>query len=140
MRDTARDELKSDVLLWIPSHGRAKARRPAQTYIQQLCADTGCSPEGLLEAIDDRKGGERGSGISMLMAWHDDDDDEMNGKKDWRVGLSENENINTCAGIHVVSCLTCSTDIVVIEFDLKSRNYDHFWLIPLEKEWTNLSP
>ena len=39
------DELVSDVLLWTPSHGRAKAWRPAQTYIQQLCADTRCSPE-----------------------------------------------------------------------------------------------
>ena len=29
-----RDELISDVLLWITSHGRAKAGRPARTYIQ----------------------------------------------------------------------------------------------------------
>ena len=29
----SRDELKSDVLLWTPSHGRAKAGRSAQTYI-----------------------------------------------------------------------------------------------------------
>ena len=28
----------SDVLLWIPSHGRAKAGRPVRTYIQQFCA------------------------------------------------------------------------------------------------------
>ena len=40
-----RDELISGVLLWTPSHGRAKAGRPARTYIQQLCADTGCIPE-----------------------------------------------------------------------------------------------
>ena len=40
----SRDELISDVLLWTPSHGRAKAEQPAQTYIQQLCEDTGCSP------------------------------------------------------------------------------------------------
>ena len=52
----SRDELISDVLLWTPSHGRAKARRPARTYIQQLCADTGCSPEYLPEAMDDREG------------------------------------------------------------------------------------
>ena len=38
------------------SHGRAKARRPARTYIQQLCADTGCSPEDLPEAMEDREG------------------------------------------------------------------------------------
>ena len=41
----SRDELISDILLWTPSHGRAKAGRPARTYIQQLCADTGCSLE-----------------------------------------------------------------------------------------------
>ena len=29
------DELISDVLLWTPSHGRAKARRPARTHIQK---------------------------------------------------------------------------------------------------------
>ena len=29
----SKDELISDVLLWTPSHGRVKARRPARTYI-----------------------------------------------------------------------------------------------------------
>ena len=52
----SRDELISDELPWTPSHGRAKARRPARTYIQQLCADTGCSPEDLPEAMDDWEG------------------------------------------------------------------------------------
>ena len=52
----SRDELISDVLLWTPSHGRAKAGRPARTYIQQLCADTECSPEDLPEAMDDWEG------------------------------------------------------------------------------------
>ena len=52
----SRDELISDVRRWTPSHGRAKAGRPARTYIQQLCADTGCRPEDLLEAMDDREG------------------------------------------------------------------------------------
>ena len=51
----SRDELISDVLLWTPSHGRTKVGRPAQTYIQQLCADTGCSPEDLLKTMNDRK-------------------------------------------------------------------------------------
>ena len=51
----SRDELISDVFLWTPSHGRAKAGRPARTYIQQLCEDTGCSPEYLLEAINERE-------------------------------------------------------------------------------------
>ena len=51
----SRDELISDVLLWSPTYGQAKAGRPARTYIQQLCEDTGCSPEDLPEAMNDRK-------------------------------------------------------------------------------------
>ena len=51
----SRDKLISDVLLWTPTYGRAKAGRPAQTYIQQLCEDTGCSPEDLPEAMNDRE-------------------------------------------------------------------------------------
>ena len=51
----SRDELISNVLLWTPSHGRAKAVRPAQTYIQQLCGDTGCSTEDLPKAMNDRE-------------------------------------------------------------------------------------
>ena len=47
----SRNKLINDVLLRTPSHGR-----PAQTYIQQLCGDTGYSPEDLPEAMDDREG------------------------------------------------------------------------------------
>ena len=50
----SRDELKSDVLLWTPSHGQSKAERPARTYIQQLCEDTGCSIEDLPELMNNR--------------------------------------------------------------------------------------
>ena len=49
----SRDELVSDMLLWTPSHRRVKAGCPARTYIQQLCADTGCSLEDLPEVMDD---------------------------------------------------------------------------------------
>ena len=51
----SRDELISDVLLWTPSHRRAKVGRPARTYIQQLCVDTGCSLDDLPEAMDNRE-------------------------------------------------------------------------------------
>ena len=47
----SRDELISDVLLWTPT----KAGRPARTYIQQLCEDTGCSTEDLPESMNDRE-------------------------------------------------------------------------------------
>ena len=52
----SRDELTSDILLRTPSHGRPNEGRPARTYIQQLCADTGCSPEDLPGAMGDREG------------------------------------------------------------------------------------
>ena len=58
MQDTAGEvstSSESDVLLWTPSHGRAKAGQPARTYIQQLCEDTGCCPEVLPEAMNDRE-------------------------------------------------------------------------------------
>ena len=51
----SRDELISDVLLWTPTYGRAKPGRPARTYIQQLWEDTGCCPENLPEAMNDRE-------------------------------------------------------------------------------------
>ena len=51
----SKDELISDVLLWTPTYGSAKAGRPARTYIQQLCEGTGCSPEDLPEAMNDRE-------------------------------------------------------------------------------------
>ena len=50
------NELISDILLWTPPHRRAKVGRPARTYIQQLCGDTGCSLENLPGAMDDRDG------------------------------------------------------------------------------------
>ena len=52
----SKDELTSDVLQWTSSHGRASVGRPAGTYIQQLCTDTGCRQEYLSEAIDNRDG------------------------------------------------------------------------------------
>ena len=69
----SRDEIISDVLLWTPTYGSAKAGRPDWTYIQQLSEDTGCSPEDRRWTIG--RSGERGSGIFVLAARHDDDDD-----------------------------------------------------------------
>ena len=51
----SKDELISDILLWTPTHGCARVGRPARTYIQQLCEDTGCNPEDLPEAMNDRE-------------------------------------------------------------------------------------
>ena len=51
----SRDELIRDILLLTRTHGLAKAGRPAGTYIQQLCEDTGCCPEDLPRAMNDRE-------------------------------------------------------------------------------------
>ena len=51
----SKDKLISDVLLWTPTYGRAKAGRTARTYIQLLWEDTGCNPEDLPEAMNDRE-------------------------------------------------------------------------------------
>ena len=48
-----KDELISEVLLWTPTYGPAKAGRPVRTYIQQLCENTGCSPEDRPEVMND---------------------------------------------------------------------------------------
>ena len=52
----SRDKFISHVLRRTPSYGRAKAGRPARTYIQQLCEDTGCSPGDETEVMNDREG------------------------------------------------------------------------------------
>ena len=46
---------RTHVLQWNPSHGRTNAGQPARTYIQQLSEDTGCDPEDLPEAMNDRE-------------------------------------------------------------------------------------
>ena len=51
----SKDEIISDVLLWTPTYGQSKVGRPARTFIQQLCDDTGCNPEDLPEAMNDRE-------------------------------------------------------------------------------------
>ena len=62
-----------------PPYGQTKTRRPARTYIQQLCEDTGCSPEDLPGAMNEGekwRERERESGISVLEARHGDNDDD----------------------------------------------------------------
>ena len=51
----SKNELIRDVLLWTPTYGPAKAGRQPRTYIQQLCEDTGCSPEDQPKAIYNRE-------------------------------------------------------------------------------------
>ena len=67
----SKDKIVSDVLLWTPAYGQSKAGRPAQTFIQQLCDDTGCNPEDLPKAMNDRETwGERVRDIrASRMSW-----------------------------------------------------------------------
>ena len=62
----SRDELISDILIWTPTYGRAKAGRPARTWDVALKT---CQRRWTIG-----KSGVRGSGISVLVARHDDDD------------------------------------------------------------------
>ena len=41
------------VLLWTPTHRHANDGRPARTYWQHICVDTGCSLEDLLDVMDE---------------------------------------------------------------------------------------
>ena len=70
----SRDELISDVILWTPTYGRAKAGRPARTYssyvrIRDVALKT-CRRRWTIG-----RSGERGSRISVQAARHDDDHD-----------------------------------------------------------------
>ena len=51
----SKDEIVNDVLLWTPTYGRSKSGRPARTFIQQLCDDTGYNPEDLPAAMNNRE-------------------------------------------------------------------------------------
>ena len=51
----AKNELACQTVLWNPTHGKANIGRPCTTYIDQLCSDTGCTPEELPTAMNDRK-------------------------------------------------------------------------------------
>ena len=51
----SKNKLISDLLLWTPTYGQAKAGQLARTYIQQLCEVTGCNPEDLPEVMNDRE-------------------------------------------------------------------------------------
>ena len=73
----SKKKLLGDILMWTPSHGRAKAGWPARTYIQQLCVpiqDIALKTSQKWWMIE--MGGKRGSGRSVLAGWHDEDDNK----------------------------------------------------------------
>ena len=50
----SKDELISDTLLWLLTHGCGRVGWPARTYLHQLCVDIEYSLEDLPEVMDDR--------------------------------------------------------------------------------------
>ena len=89
----SKDKLISDILLWTPLNWHANVGRPARTYLQQLCVDTGYSLEDLTGVTDDRgKWRERESRKSLLAAWLDDNDDDA-GPSQMGCGVITHENL-----------------------------------------------
>ena len=74
----SKEELICRVLLQTPSNGRAKAGRPARTYIRLLRVVQDVSLKTSRKQLTIEKGAKKGSVISMLMVWDDDDDDIFN--------------------------------------------------------------
>lgn len=50
----SKNELASDLLLWMPIHGHSSIGRTRQTYINQLARDVGILIEDLKNAVEDR--------------------------------------------------------------------------------------
>ena len=71
----SKDKLISDVLLWTPAYSQAKAGRPTRTSYSSYVRIRDVALRTCQERWTIGKRGERGSGISVLAARHDDDDD-----------------------------------------------------------------
>ena len=71
----SRDELIRDVLLWIPTHGRAKQDDQQEHTFSSYVRIRYVVLKTYLGRWTIRRSGERGSGISVLPARHDDEDD-----------------------------------------------------------------
>ena len=63
------------LLQWTPSHGRAKAGRRARTNSNNYVPIQDVALKTYRERWTIEKGGGRGSGRSVLVAWQDDDDE-----------------------------------------------------------------
>ena len=69
----SKDEIVKDVFQWTPAYGQSKAGRPARYSSYVMIRDVTLKTRRRRWMIGRR--GERGSGISVLAARHDDDDD-----------------------------------------------------------------
>ena len=76
----SRDELIRDVLLWTSTYGRAKAVDQHEHTFSSYARIRDVAPKTCQRRWTIGRSGERGSGISVLVARHDDDDDKNNWK------------------------------------------------------------
>ena len=112
-----------DELLWTPTHGRAKAGRPALTYIQQLCEDTGCCPEDLPEAMNDwekwreRVRDIRATSTTWWWWW-------------WLIVRNYSEEV-------IFPRLTFSYNLMISVFFIKSSSRKNPVVIVWEEKWTS---
>ena len=72
-----RSELISDAILWTTSHGRPKQDDQLKPTYSSSVLIWDVALKTCREQWTIGRRGERGSGISVLMAWHDDDDDDL---------------------------------------------------------------
>ena len=75
----SRDELIRDVLQWTPTYSREKAGQPVRTYISSSVRIRNVALKTCQRRWTIGRSGDRGSGISMLVARQDDDDDDDDG-------------------------------------------------------------
>ena len=114
----SKDKLISDVLLWTPTYGHAKAGQPARTYIQQLCEDTGCNSEDLPEAINDRE------------KWRERVSDIRAGGTTWWWWNWVNTKTRLTAFTFILNILTVTMHVFSVQ-DVNmffSLHYLHIWL------------
>ena len=74
-----KDGLKSDVLLWTPTHGHTSVGRPAKTYIHQLRVYTDCSLKDLPRAMNDLNWWQESKESVQSACFDDDDHDDHDG-------------------------------------------------------------
>ena len=127
----SKDELVSDVLLWTPTYGQAKAGRPARTYIQQLCEDTGCNLEDLPEAMNGRE------------KWREMVRDIRAGGTTWWWWYIYSINSISYIYIYYVLCIiyiyiymcVCVCVCVLYDILMDSTSYERYWLIIWLIDW-----
>ena len=125
MWDTAGEVETSSLMMFSyrpPSHGRANAGQPAQTYIQQLCEDMGCSPEDLPEAMNDweewreRVGNIRAGGMTRWWWWERERERERESLFFFLAFIMDTDNYWPTIRLgsdHLVSWFSCKLDCCV---------------------------